>query len=230
MKLIWLACCLIILASWTLQAQVPLVNQPLMPASAKPGSKRFVLKVNGTGFSPRAVIEWNGIERVTEFISRGHLRTTINASDVAKPGTAWVRVVNPSGAASGVVFFPIRRPSSSFTFTQKPVFASCNGVAVGDFNNDGLLDVAWGGPSSLNVSLGDGKGGFQAPIPSSGFGIPGMIAADFNGDGNLDLAVNSIGSSAIYIYLGDGHGNLTYTSQVQFAGTIWRPNSSSGYR
>ncbi len=218
MKLIGIACCLIILASATLLAQVPLVNQPLVPASAKPGSKGFALEVNGTGFSRRAVIEWNGSERVTEFISRSHLRTTISASDVAKAGTAWVRVVNQGGVASSVAFFPIRRQSSSFTFTQKPIFPNCVGVAVGDFNNDGLLDVAWGSSDgSLYVSLGDGKGGFQAPIPSSRAGSAVMIAADFNGDGNLDLAVDG-GTGTISIYLGDGHGNLTYKSLVSTYG------------
>jgi hypothetical protein len=217
MKLTGFARCLIVLASATLLAQVPLVNQPLVPASAKPGSKGFVLKVNGTGFSPRAVIEWNGSERVTEFISRSHLRTTINASDVAKAGTAWVRVVNPGGVASSLAFFPIRRQSSSFTFTQKLVFPNCVGVAVGDFNNDGLLDVAWGSSAGyLNVSLGDGKGGFQSPISSSGGGSPVMIAADFNGDGNLDLAVDQ--GATIAVYLGDGHGNLAYKSLVSTYG------------
>jgi len=213
MKLIRLALCLVVLASATLLAQVPFVNQPLVPTSVKPGGNGFTLTVSGTGFSRRAVVEWNGSQRVTEFISRSRLRAIINAADVAKAGTESVRVVNPGGIASSVVFFTIRRPSSSFTFTQKPVFPNCVGVAVGDFNNDGLLDVAWGSSSgSLYVSLGDGKGGFQAPIASSGGGSAVMQAADFNGDGNLDLAVDG-GTGTIYIYLGDGHGNLTYKSQ-----------------
>lgn len=217
MKLNCLAYCLIILAGANLLGQVPFLNQPLVPASVKPGSKGFVLEVNGTGFSPRAVIEWNGSQRVTEFISHSRLRTTINASDVAKAGTAWVRVVNPGGVASSVAFFPIRTQSSSLAFTQKLVFPNCLGVAVGDFNNDGLLDVAWGSSEGyLYVSLGDGKGGFQSPISSSGSGSAVMIAADFNGDGNLDLAVND--GATIAIYLGDGHGNLTYKSLVSTYG------------
>lgn len=135
----WLARCLIVIASATLLAQVPFVNQPLVPTSVKPGGNGFTLTVSGTGFSRRAGVEWNGSQRVTEFISRSRLKAIISAADVAKAGTASVRVVNPGGIASSVVFFTIRRPSSSFTFTQKPVFPNCVGVAVGDFNNDGLL-------------------------------------------------------------------------------------------
>jgi VCBS repeat protein len=206
---------LVLLASTTL-AQVPLINQPLMPPSAKPGSRGFELTVNGTGFSSGAAIEWNGSKQTTEFISRSRLKTTIQASDVAKSGTAWVRVVNPGGVPSSVVFFPIRRQSSSFTFAEQLVFPGCVGVAVGDLNNDGLLDVAWGSSNSLYVSLGDGKGGFRAPILSSGVGTKEMIVADFNGDGNPDLAVND--GSAVLIYLGDGHGNLTFKSQVSAYG------------
>jgi len=103
-------------------------------------------------------------------------------------------------------------------FAQKQVFPGCTAVAAGDFNNDGILDVAWTGPGGLlNVSLGDGKGGFQAPIPSSVYGGFQMIPGDFNGDGNLDLAVYN-GRGSIDILLGDGHGNLTFKSEVQTAG------------
>jgi hypothetical protein len=209
----------LVLASRMLLAQsnpVPLINQPLVPASAKPGSKGFTLTLNGTGFANGAVVEWNGSERITEFFSGSQLKATIKDSDLVKAGTAWVKVVNPNGSASSVAFFPIRQRSSAFTFTQKPVFPNCVGVAVGDFNNDGLLDVAWGSSNSLYVSLGDGKGGFQAPIPSSGGGTSVMIAADLNGDGNLDLAVDQ--GATIAIYMGDGHGNLTYKSLVSTYG------------
>lgn len=193
-----------------LLAQVPLVYPSLQPPSTKPRRGGFVLKVGGTGFSRRAVVEWNGSARTTEFISRSVLKATINATDVAHAGTASVRVVNPGGKASNVVFFPVRKQSSAFTFAQKLVFPGSVGVVAGDFNNDGLLDVAWGTPDSLYVSLGDGKGGFQAPIASSGSGAR-VLAADFNNDGNLDLAVDT--GSAVNVYVGDGHGHLTFASQ-----------------
>jgi hypothetical protein len=210
-----LTCCLVILAGANLLAQN--VRQPLVPASAKPGSKGFTLTVDGTAFFSGAVVKWNGSPRVTERISGRQLKATIKASDVAKAGTAWVTVANPGGGTSNVVFFPIRQTSSVMAFAQRQVFPGCTAVAVGDFNNDGLLDVAWAGPSGvLNVSLGDGKGGFQAPISSGNYGGPTLIPGDFNRDGNLDLAV--VSSNSVNILLGDGHGNLTYKSQVSAIG------------
>jgi hypothetical protein len=219
MKLIRLIGCLMTLAGATLVAQVPLVNQPLVPASVKPGSQGFVLEVNGTGFSRRAVIEWNGSERATEFMSRSRLKAVINSTDVARAGTASVRVVNPGGKASNVVFFPVRKQSSAVAFGQKLVFPGSVGVVAGDFNNDGFLDVAWGNSTSLFVSLGDGKGGFQTPIASNGYATHTMLAADFNGDGNLDLVVNDGYYYYAKIYLGDGHGNLTYKSSIGIYGS-----------
>ncbi|HSY91628.1 MAG TPA: hypothetical protein VK812_09665, partial [Candidatus Binatus sp.] len=52
-----------VLAAVSAIAQVPLVNQGLIPASIAPGSKAFTLTVNGTGFASAAVVNWNGSPR-----------------------------------------------------------------------------------------------------------------------------------------------------------------------
>jgi trimeric autotransporter adhesin len=79
---------------------VPLINQPLVPDSTKPGSGGFTLKINGTGFCASSVVLWNGSDRITQFISESQLTAPIKDSDVSTAGTASVTVINsPPGVA-----------------------------------------------------------------------------------------------------------------------------------
>ncbi len=195
---------------------VPFLNQSLSPASIAPGSKTFTLTVNGSGFASSAVVNWNGSSRLTEVISSSQLKATIEASDVAKPQTAWITVTNsaPGGGTSNVIFFPVRDKSSSLGMAVSEPFAGATAVAIGDFNNDGKLDVAWTASNGLNVSLGNGNGTFQPPIVTSGFGgsLIQLVTGDFNGDGNLDLALG--GDWGVTVLLGDGKGGFTESSYI----------------
>ena len=94
-------------------------------------------------------------------------------------------------------------PAGTFNVGGGPV-----GLAVGDFNNNGTPDVAVAIGSSVTVLLGNGQGGFGAPINLPG-GASKIITADFNNDGKLDLAV---GSNSIQIRLGDGTGHFSAAS------------------
>jgi len=68
-------------------SSVPLVNQPLVPASVPPGGSAFVLTVYGTGFTATSVVNWNGQPRPTSVLSTSNLQASIGAADVAKVGT-----------------------------------------------------------------------------------------------------------------------------------------------
>ena len=63
-------------------------------------------------------------------------------------------------------------------------------VIAGDFNGDGIPDLAVAAGSIL-ILLGDGHGGFGAPIVTT-LALPAaeLGAGDFNNDGKLDLAVD----------------------------------------
>jgi hypothetical protein len=78
-------------------------------------------------------------------------------------------------------------------------------MAVGDFNGDGIPDLAGGGW----VFLGNGNFTFGAGISltliGGIFGEPAV--GDFNGDGKLDVAmVGGFNSPGVSIFTGDGNG------------------------
>ncbi|HUB52545.1 MAG TPA: VCBS repeat-containing protein, partial [Terracidiphilus sp.] len=86
-------------------------------------------------------------------------------------------------------------------------------IATGDFNNDGIPDlaVANSGSGTVNILLGNGDGTFRqannSPVTVGEY--PWSIAVgDFNGDGNTDLAVANYGSSSVSILLGNGDGTF----------------------
>ena len=67
-----------------------------------------------------------------------------------------------------------------------------NSVAVGDFNGDGVQDlaVANAGSNNISVLLGNGDGTFQAARSfAAGHGPVSVAVGDFNSDGKPDLAV-----------------------------------------
>jgi len=106
---------------------------------------------------------------------------------------------------------------TSHIFAAGPDQNSVPGIAVGDMNNDGIPDLVTNGASNnnsgLSVLLGNGDGTFRlatfegTPAYDGGFAL---ALGDFNHDGNLDVAMQ-VGSNPaqIYIFLGDGTGNLT---------------------
>jgi hypothetical protein len=93
---------------------VPSISQPLVPDALDPGGQTFTLVVKGTNFVATSIVQWNGSDRSTEFVSPTRLTATILASDIVASGTASVSVLNPApgGGVSNVAFFEITTPQS----------------------------------------------------------------------------------------------------------------------
>jgi hypothetical protein len=87
-------------------------------------------------------------------------------------------------------------------------------LVVGDFNGDGIPDLA----TVDGIHLGVGNGTFREP--SAGLGLSAanpavfsMVSGDFNGDGKLDLVVDDLGwvgfsATTILLLLGNGDGTF----------------------
>lgn len=91
--------------------------------------------------------------------------------------------------------------------------AMTGGVAAGDFNGDGLVDLFFtkvDGPDLLYRNTGNGfedvsaASGFTETLPTNG-----VAAGDVDNDGDLDLYVMGSQSSRHYLYVNDGAGRFT---------------------
>jgi len=104
------------------------------------------------------------------------------------------------------------------TFTEKSttvVGLHHAGVAAGDFNGDGNLDVAVVNQGARNVTilLGKGDGTFsRKPAANVGKHPGNLTVADLNGDGKLDLAVVNNADNTLSILLGQGDGTFKLAS------------------
>jgi hypothetical protein len=90
---------------------------------------------------------------------------------------------------------------------------SLNGMGVGDFNRDGIPDVALSNSYSngeIAIFLGNGDGTFTETVKYTGVdGGSGPIAVgDFRGIGVLDLAAAPYLNNLVEIYLGNGDGTF----------------------
>ena len=106
-----------------------------------------------------------------------------------------------------------------------------NPMATGDFNNDGIVDIAvvLDRTAQIAVYLGNGDGTFQLPKISN-IALPagltftegGAQAADFNSDGKLDLVAWATDftsgkvstTSALFVLQGDGSGGVSSPHDV----------------
>ena len=121
---------------------------------------------------------------------------------------------------------------AQFGFAQTPSFTPAANflagsvpysVALADFNEDGIPDLAVVNQNSNNVSilLGTGTGSFGAATNFAAGSSPHFVSVgDFNGDGKQDLAVANFNDNDVSILLGSGTGS--FGAATNFAAALAR--------
>jgi hypothetical protein len=128
-----------------------------------------------------------------------------DSGDVASNSNALTQTITPV-AGNGF------QPPANLTTGNFPY-----GVAIGDFNGDGIPDFVVANYLSSTVSVFlSGGGTWAAGVTYPTGTLPSTIAvADFNGDGYPDLAVTNTADGAVSILLGVGNG--TFGTQTTYA-------------
>ena len=144
----------------------------LSPPSATAGAAAFTLTVNGGAFTPTAIVQWNGADLTTTYVSAAQLTATVPAGDVVQPGTAEVTVIIPGGSVSNQFGFTIQAPQLSITKSHSGNFTQGqNGAAysltvtnTSSAPTSGGVSVTESVPTGLTLASMGGAGSDGAAI------------------------------------------------------------------
>ncbi len=100
-------------ATFTIVNPAPSISN-LSQNTATLGASAFSLTITGSNFVPGSVCQWNGLARVTTFVSSTQITGAITAADLAVVKTNAVSVFNPGpgGGTSSAVNFDVTAPNA----------------------------------------------------------------------------------------------------------------------
>jgi CSLREA domain-containing protein len=174
--------------------------ESLLPASATAGGQSVSLTVRGSAFAPDAVIQVNGANRPTQYLTANELRTTLAAADLAGAGTLTINVINPEpggGPAANTLTFAVTAPG------QNPVptieYLNPQSQAAGDpgftlvikgINFINGSQVRWNGTNRATTFINSGE--VRAAITAADLLNPGPAAVTVVNPGPSGGASNAV--------------------------------------
>ena len=213
-------------------------------ANAKhPKNYDFTATVSGLGLAPPGkTVDFTDITSSTDLgtatldaksVSRGFARPRVDGAlgapvqsvvaDFNGDGLPDIATANASFASDNNMAVFLGNGSGIFrTPTLYPAGYFASGIVAGDFNNDGILDLAImsqggdaGDAGDVRLYLGNGDGTFKKALTDVIGGLPIAIAmGDYNRDGILDFATADYFANTASISLGKGDG--TFEAPVSY--------------
>jgi hypothetical protein len=191
----------------------PPPDQSTITVLAGNGDGTFKPQVNYPGCTVGSAVQI----LLADFNRDGHTDIALGCSDRKN-----ANLNNGDGGTSGGLVIILGNGDGTF---KAPTFYSTGdvaGIAMGDFNGDGLLDIALTDNAQQNVVFfaGNGDGTFTQESSTISTSAPahGIVVADFNGDGIDDVAyavgVSNLKNplSDLYVAIGNGDGTFQVSS------------------
>ncbi|MBS1933929.1 MAG: VCBS repeat-containing protein, partial [Bacteroidetes bacterium] len=186
---------------------------------AKSANPFNVIYNGGAGSTLSAASFSNSVSvtSVSNTNSGGTMRKTLDVADF--DGDGKIDIVSVGTGKAGVLRNISSGTITSSSFASVISLTTASGsydLALGDINNDGLIDIVVGCTSNASVFINQSTSGSISFASAQNISITGPIVklADMDNDGKLDIVSTSNSASTAYIYRNTTSGG---SSTVSFA-------------
>jgi hypothetical protein len=189
------------------------------PSAIAASGKAFTLTVNGTGFIPGSIVQWNGSPLATNHVSATQLTAEVPANLIASPDKAKITVQDTGGpvSPSSVEFIVVPKTGNAY------IISTMAGNGTQGYSGDGGMaaSATENGPKGVavdkngNLYIADSGNNCVRKVAPNGIitTVAGTGANGYSGDGGpatsatlsgpVGVAVDAVGN----IYIADNGNN-----------------------